>query len=103
MELNNNPNQEFEYTGPPKNQDFGGIVLLFVLSFLSFCGAYYYNSKFEAYENGATLDIYSEFQGFYEVFGKWSVLLLFLAPAIILLYIAIKKYVKYKKTEYIDC
>ena len=102
MELNNNPNENFEYSGSPKNQDFWGIIFLVLVAVLCFYGAFYYNAKFENFENGKSLDIWSKFQNFYDMFGKWSVLVLFVAPGIILFYVAIVRYLKYKKTDYLQ-
>ncbi|MBC5838275.1 hypothetical protein [Flavobacterium muglaense] len=103
MELNNNPNKEFEYSGSTKKDYVGLMIFAIIMGSICFLLAYYYNTQFEAIERGEEVHIFKELYKIYSTFGKWAVLVLFLGPGIGMFvgaYSHYKKHVAAKKKEW---
>ena len=99
MQLNNNPNKDFEYSGSTKKNAFGMVFFSAFLGFVSFGVAYYYNTKFVTYENGQEIHIFDKLFQIYQTFGKWAVLILFIGSGIGMFYAAYTHYKKYQETK----
>ena len=99
MELNKNPNEAFEYNGPPKKEHFGMMLFSMVLAVVALAFAYYYNTKLEAIARGEEVEIYHKFYDLYTVFGKWAVLILFIGMALGMFYAAYHHYKKYLESK----
>ena len=99
MQLNNNSNAEFEYSGSPKKEHFGMIFFSIFLGIISFGIAYYCNNQFVAYENGQEIHIFDKLFQIYQTFGKWPVLILFIGAGIGMFYAAYVHFKKYQETK----
>ena len=103
MELNNNPNKDFEYSGSTQKDYFGLMIFAIVMGSICFLLAYYFNMQFEAIERGEEVHIFEKLYQIYAVFGKWAVLILFLGPGIgmfIGAYSHYKKHLESKKKHF---
>lgn len=99
MELNNNPNKDYEYAGSPKRNHYATMILAIILGILMLGLGYYYNTQFIAHEEGERIIIFDQLYQIYNVFGKWPVLVLFIGPAIGMFYAAYKHYEKHLKLK----
>lgn len=98
----NNPNNDFEYSGPPKRQAFGNAILSLVVAALFLWYSYHLYSQFSAAENGQTVTMPALLWITYDYAGKWPIITFFVLLSFGFIFATFDHIKKYKASKHQD-
>jgi hypothetical protein len=96
----NNPNNDFEYSGPPKRQAIGNTIVSVMIAALFFWFSSYLYSQFIAYENGSIITMQKLLWTTYGYVGKWPIIAFFGLLGVAFLGVAYHHSKKYKAARH---